>query len=52
MTVINTNIKSLMASNALNMNGRVQQHTAADPRWIHALHSVSLFQKTTTSHLM
>jgi len=27
MTVINTNIKSLMASNALNMNGRVQQNT-------------------------
>ena len=27
MTVINTNIKSLMASNALNMNGRIQQNT-------------------------
>ena len=27
MTVINTNIKSLMASNALNLNGRVQQNT-------------------------
>jgi len=27
MSVINTNIKSLMASNALNLNGRVQQNT-------------------------